>query len=166
MYPFCPFCPFYESITCVFATPTRVRLPPPPPFHFSRSRLKRTVKKSRGQTLASTTQTGGPAFGLLDGAYETGAPFFAQFAKGGSRECRRKFVDLGCVVTNPVAHAASLPTLAKNARMGHPRLERRTRKIMRAGHPHTHRLLALSAFGGPPLAGTSGRSLSQRVLSK
>src|SRR5260370_36449932 len=36
MYPFYPFCLFLESLTYVFATPTRVRLPPPPPvFIFS-----------------------------------------------------------------------------------------------------------------------------------
>ena len=54
-----------------------------------------------------------------------------------------QIVDPGCVVTNPVTHAASLPTLAKNARMGHPRLEWRTRKIMRGGPPAWRRF-----FGG------------------
>jgi len=43
-----------------------------------------------------------------------GAPSFAQFAKGGSREClRREPIDL--------VLAASPPALAKSARTGHPR---------------------------------------------
>jgi hypothetical protein len=43
-------------------------------------------------------------------------------AKGGSRECLRNWVDHPALfgMTNPVAQAAPSPTLAKNARMGHP----------------------------------------------
>src|SRR5579864_6833615 len=60
---------------------------------------------------------------------------FAFFAKGGTRECRRKFADPCRVVTNQVAHPASLLTLAKNARMGHPRWEWRTQTSLRVGPP-------------------------------
>src|ERR1035438_372126 len=49
-----------------------------------------------------------------------GAPSFAFFAKGGSRKCRRQVGLIACPQQNQIAHAASPPTLAKNARMGHP----------------------------------------------
>jgi hypothetical protein len=62
---------------------------------------------------------GGPSF-LAGTTNKVGARFFAFFAKGGTGECGRKFVDPSRVVTNQMAHAASIPTLAKNARMGQP----------------------------------------------
>lgn len=37
--------------------------------------------------------------------------------------------------TNQIAHAASQPTLAKNARMGHPQWERCPQRSSKAGHP-------------------------------
>ena len=43
---------------------------------------------------------------MLDPYYAAktvGAPFFAYFAKGASRECWRKFVDQWRVITNQVA---------------------------------------------------------------
>jgi hypothetical protein len=64
----------------------------------------------------------GPGFDLAWITNKVGAPFFALFAKGGSLECWRKFVDLSRVASNQIAHAASQPTLSKNARMGQPRL--------------------------------------------
>jgi len=64
--------------------------------------------------------TGGPAFGLLDGAYKAGAPFFAKFAKGGSRECRRKFVAPGCVVTNPIVGCSIAAHPCKKRKDGAP----------------------------------------------
>ncbi len=45
--------------------------------------------------------------------------------------------------TNHIAHAALPPTLAKNARMGHPLLEWRTQKPLSVGHPPLMRVTAL-----------------------
>jgi hypothetical protein len=53
---------------------------------------------------------------------KVGAPFFAFFAKGGSRECGRKFVDPSRIVSNQIAHAASQPARATCAKDGAPRL--------------------------------------------
>ena len=49
MYPFYPFCPFYESITCVFATLTLVRLPSPP-FLFSFNNLHKIASARIART--------------------------------------------------------------------------------------------------------------------
>jgi hypothetical protein len=51
-----------------------------------------------------------------------GAPSFAPFVKGGSRDCLREsgLTMPRASITNQVAQAASPPTLAKSARMGHP----------------------------------------------
>jgi len=76
----------------------------------------------REQTLAALCQefgisrpvgyewAGGPAFELAGISNTVGALSFAFFAKGGSRECLRNFVDPCRVATNQIAHAASPPT--------------------------------------------------------
>ena len=51
------------------------------------------------------------------------APSFAFLAKGGSWRCRREVVLIAFPQQKQIAHAASPPTLAKNARMGHPQWE-------------------------------------------
>jgi hypothetical protein len=58
------------------------------------------------------------AFDLAGITDTVAAPFFAFFAKGGSRECRCQVGLITCPQQNQIAHAASPPTLAKNARMG------------------------------------------------
>jgi len=78
---------------------------------------------------------GGPAFELAGISNTVGCPVLAFFAKGGSRECPRNFVDPCRVATNQIAHAASPPTLAKNARMGHPLLEMVHTEIAKGGPP-------------------------------
>ncbi len=60
---------------------------------------------------------------------------FAFFAKGGSRKCRCQVGLITCPQQNQLAHAASLPTLAKNARMGHPQWEWCTQRIVKGGPP-------------------------------
>jgi len=40
-----------------------------------------------------------------------------------------------CPQQNQIAHAATLPTLAENARMGQPQWERRTQRSLKVGHP-------------------------------
>ena len=57
------------------------------------------------------------------------------FAKGGSRKCRRHAGLIACPQQNHVAHAASRPTLAKNARMGHPQWEWCTQRSLKGGPP-------------------------------
>src|SRR5579864_2108094 len=86
---------------------------------------------------------GGPGFGLHGITDTVRCPITSRsLRKGGNRECRRKFVDPCRVVTDQVAHAASPPTLAKNAKSlssaksqgwGTPRLEWRTQTIMKGG---------------------------------
>src|SRR5260370_972091 len=60
---------------------------------------------------------------------------FAFFAKGGSRKCRRQVGSIPCPQQNQIAHAASPPTLARNARMGHPQWEWCTQRSLKVGHP-------------------------------
>jgi hypothetical protein len=57
----------------------------------------------------------------------------AFFGKGGSRRRRRQVGLVTRLQPNQIAHAASPPTLAKNARMGHPHCERYTQELLRAG---------------------------------
>jgi len=47
-----------------------------------------------------------------------------------------------CPQQNQVAHAATLPTLAENARMGHPPWKRRTQRSLKVGHPPNQAHLA------------------------
>src|SRR5208282_1640489 len=63
------------------------------------------------------------------------APAFAFFAKSGSRKCRRQVGLITCPQRNQIAHAASPPTLARNARTGHPQWERCTRRSLKVCHP-------------------------------
>jgi hypothetical protein len=49
--------------------------------------------------------------------------------------------------TNHVARAASPPTLAKNARMGHPQSERCIQKPLQVGHPPVLGGLVEGTFG-------------------
>jgi len=59
-----------------------------------------------------------------------GAPSFAHFAKGGNHEHMRNGFR---AETDKVLSAATPPTLAKNARMGHPQLKRSRQKHHRQG---------------------------------
>jgi hypothetical protein len=63
-----------------------------------------------------------------------GALSFALFAKGGSRKCRRRVGLITCPQQNQVPQSASPPTLAKNARMGHPQWEWCTQRSLKVGH--------------------------------
>ena len=60
---------------------------------------------------------------------------FALFAKGRSRKCRHQVGLMTCPQQNQIAPAASPPTLAKNARMGHPQWEWCTQESLKVGHP-------------------------------
>src|SRR5580692_9990031 len=64
-----------------------------------------------------------------------GAPSFAPLAKGGSRKRRHQVGSITCAQQNHIAQAAWPPTLAKNARMGHPRRERCTQRSIKGGPP-------------------------------
>src|SRR5580692_1994353 len=64
-----------------------------------------------------------------------GAPSFAPFAKGGLRKRRHQVGSITCAQQNHIAQAAWPPTLAKNARMGHPQRERCTQRSIKAGPP-------------------------------
>jgi hypothetical protein len=64
-----------------------------------------------------------------------GAPSFAPLAKGGSRKRRHQVGSITCAQQNHIAQAAWPPTLAKNARMGHPQRERCTQRSIKAGPP-------------------------------
>src|SRR6202035_3388060 len=66
---------------------------------------------------SSTTTEVAPPFGsrvfdLVGTSNEVGTRSVAFLAKGGSRECCRKWVVTKGAVANQIAHAASLPTLA------------------------------------------------------
>jgi hypothetical protein len=54
---------------------------------------------------------------------------------GGSRECLRKWTFPLHEIGNQIAQAASPPTLAKNARIGHPLWEWRMQISLKVGHP-------------------------------
>jgi hypothetical protein len=56
--------------------------------------------------------------------------------RDGSRKCRRQVGLITCPQQDQIAHAASPPTLAKNARMGHPRREWCTQSSLKVGQPH------------------------------
>jgi hypothetical protein len=64
-----------------------------------------------------------------------GAPSFAPLAKGGSRKRRHQVGSITCAQQNHIAQAAWPPTLAKNARMGHPQRERCTQRSIKGGPP-------------------------------
>src|ERR1700733_5003199 len=65
-----------------------------------------------------------------------GAPSFAFFfAKGGSRKCRRQLGLITCPQQNQIEHAASPPTLVKNARMGSPQREWCMQRSLKVGDP-------------------------------
>lgn len=80
---------------------------------------------------------GWPRFLNLAGITNTvGAPFFAFFAKGGSRECRRQVVcdHVYATKSNSTRSIAAHPC-QKNARMGHPHWEWCTQRSLQVGHP-------------------------------
>ncbi len=67
-----------------------------------------------------------------------------------------------CPQQNQIAHAASPPTLAKNARMGHPQLESCTQRPLKAGHSAASLpALAKNARTGHPQF-RNGKEKSQR----
>jgi hypothetical protein len=67
--------------------------------------------------MVTLSQAGDPGFGFAETGDTVGAPLFAHFAKGGNHEGMRDGV---YAEPKTVLSAASLPTLAKDARMGHP----------------------------------------------
>jgi hypothetical protein len=86
------------------------------------------------------------AFDLAGITKAAGAPSFAHFAKGGSRKRLHQWaahIGLPYVRCRPGsmrdknAQAASPPTLARNARMGHPLWEWRKQTSFK-GHPPDH----------------------------
>jgi hypothetical protein len=76
-------------------------------------------KYSSDQIYPRGDSAGGPAF-FVGTKFNVGALSFAYCAKGGNPKCQRRVVLISCPQQNHIVHAASSPTLAKNARMGHP----------------------------------------------
>jgi hypothetical protein len=70
-------------------------------------------------------QGGGPSLVFFPNIQSGDAPSFAHVAKGGNHTAGAMGFGLNCVgtgsMTNATAATASCPTLAKSARMGHPR---------------------------------------------
>ena len=85
-----------------------------------------------------------------------GAPSFAPLAKGGSRKRRHQVGSITCAQQNHIAQAAWPPTLAKDARMGHPRRERCTQRSIKGG-PTAITNPMVQAASDPPLQRTQER---------